>query len=99
MAHQTKSTSNDVLFCFGGIISRDSNPERAKSVKKKLPVAVFLAFCCKSGTERTAFGRRTSKTAKPAMSLMAHHVGTSYACSDFFISKKSVTHSTVPPYS
>lgn len=48
MAHQIKSTSYDVLFVLVELLISDSNPERAKSVKKKLPVAVFLAFCCGS---------------------------------------------------
>ena len=43
-----------MLFSF----FRGSNPERAKSSIKKLPVASFSAFWFEAGTESFAFGRR-----------------------------------------
>ena len=41
------------------------NPKRAKSVKKKLPVAIFLAFCCADGYRNaTHLGRQAGQIAK-----------------------------------
>ena len=39
------------------------------------------------------------KRAEPFKSYYPCHVGTSFTCSDFLFHKKSVTRSTVPPFS
>ena len=44
---------------------RDLKPKRAKSVKKKLPVASFLAFCCADGYRNAKhLGRQAGQIAK-----------------------------------
>ena len=45
-SHQETQSPKGWL-CF--FVHRDLNPKRAKSVKKKLPVASFLAFYCAGG--------------------------------------------------
>jgi len=52
-----------VFQVFYFLCRGDSNPERAKSVKKKLPVASFLAFWCEGGYRKVKpLGRQARKT-------------------------------------
>ena len=65
MAHQNKKDTAKGLFCFGILIKRDSNPERAFCVKKKLPVASFLTKWYADGYQNAlAFGSASEKYAK-----------------------------------
>ena len=63
---------------------------RAKKLHHNQPYLIaVLVFCCQPCEENAQVRLESHQ---------ACHVGTSYACSDFLCYKKSVTHSTVPPF-
>jgi len=68
----TNTTRMGGICRWWTIIKRDSNPERAKSVKKNMPGACFLAFWCEVRYRNRSFGWTSKLRSEATMSLKIH---------------------------
>ncbi len=99
-ATPTKKTDADRQGGVGFSIGRDSNPERAKSVKKAAGGRFFSFLVRRRVPKCEAFGSSSSGDAQSAApSRHSDHVGMGFAPFRFFFTEKSVIRAVIPPLS